>query len=114
MGVCAERVRCAMVSRRDALPGVSGGTKVVQLVILDFMEAVTGWLELRRFKACAMVWWSRVSVGLHADAATCVLGGEVGVVGSDLVSAAGKRARGEILLGDARPTMATYWVPLSC
>ena len=52
-----------MVSRRDALPGVSGGTKVVQLVILDFMEAVTGWLELRWFKACAMVWWSRVSGG---------------------------------------------------
>ena len=27
----------------DALPDVSGGTKVVRLVILGFMEAVTGW-----------------------------------------------------------------------
>ena len=27
----------------DALPGVSGGTKVVRLVILGFKEAVTGW-----------------------------------------------------------------------
>ena len=28
---------------RDALPGISGGTKVVRLVILGFLEAVTGW-----------------------------------------------------------------------
>ena len=87
---------------------------MVRLVILDFMEAVTGWLELRRFKACALVWWSRVSGGLHAAAATCVLGGEVGVVGGDLVAAASRRVLGEILLGDAGPTMATSWMPLSC
>ena len=65
-------------------------------------------------KARAMVWWSHVGGGLHAAVATCVLGGEVGVVGGDLVSAAGKRVRGEILLGDAGPTMATSWMPLSC
>ena len=27
----------------DALPGISGGTKVVRLVILGFLEAVMGW-----------------------------------------------------------------------
>ena len=65
-------------------------------------------------KARAVVWQSRVSGGLLVAAATCILGGEVGVVGGDLVVAAGRRVLGEILLGDAGPTMATSWMPLSC
>ena len=35
------------------------------------------------------------------------------MVGGDLVAAASRRVLGEILLGDAGPTMATSWMPLS-
>ena len=50
---------------------------------------------------------------MHVAVATCVLGGEIGVFGGDLVVAAGRRVLGEIPLGDAGPTMATSWMPLS-